>query len=86
MSTWPERLRLEARPAPSRMMQWVSPLIAAVLTVVAGFAMFLALGKDPLVAFHAFFVAPLSSVIPESVTSSVALPDASATSNGMSPA
>ena len=62
MSTWFERLRLEARPAPSRTMQWVSPLIAAVLTVVAGFAMFLALGKDPLVAFHAFFVAPLSSV------------------------
>lgn len=62
MSMWPERLRLEARPAPSRMMQWVSPLIAAVLTVVAGFAMFLALGKDPLAAFHAFFVAPLASV------------------------
>jgi simple sugar transport system permease protein len=42
-------------------MRWLSPLIAAALTLVAGFALFLALGQNPVVAFHAFFVAPLST-------------------------
>jgi simple sugar transport system permease protein len=42
-------------------MRWLSPLIAAGLTLVAGFFLFLGLGQDPLAAFHAFFIAPLSS-------------------------
>ncbi len=42
-------------------MRWLSPLIAAGLTLVAGFFLFLALGQDPLAAFHAFFIAPLDS-------------------------
>jgi simple sugar transport system permease protein len=42
-------------------MRWMSPVVAAGLTLVAGFFLFLALGQDPLAAFHAFFVAPLAS-------------------------
>jgi simple sugar transport system permease protein len=42
-------------------MRWLSPLIAAGLTVLAGFIIFSAMGRNPLAAFHAFFVAPLSS-------------------------
>ena len=56
------RLRLEARAAPSRAMRYLSPLVAAALTVVAGFIVFSALGRDPLAAFHAFFVQPVSSL------------------------
>jgi len=55
------RLKLEARPAPSRAMRYLSPLLAAVLTVVVGFVVFSALGQNPLAAFRAFFVQPLSS-------------------------
>lgn len=40
-------------------MRWLSPVFAAVLTIVAGFALFVALGKDPLQAFYTFFVHPI---------------------------
>ena len=53
------RLELEARPEPSRLMGWLSPLLAAALTVVAGFALFAALGKNPVEAFYTFFVYPI---------------------------
>lgn len=55
-------LRLEPRAVPSRSMRYASPLIAAALTLLTGFTLFAALGKDPLAAFYAFFVAPVSSV------------------------
>lgn len=42
-------------------MRWLSPLIAAALMLITGFFVFVALGRDPLVAFHAFFIAPLST-------------------------
>jgi simple sugar transport system permease protein len=42
-------------------MRWLSPLIAAGLTLAVGFVLFLALGQRPLAAFYAFFVAPLST-------------------------
>lgn len=54
--------RLEPRPRPSRSMGWLSPLLAAALTIVAGFVLFPLLGKDPLVAFHTFFVEPVSDL------------------------
>jgi len=54
-------VRLEARPAPSRVAALTSPLIAALATLVVGFVLFTALGKDPFAAFHAFFVKPLDS-------------------------
>src|SRR5437868_5370032 len=53
------RLKLEARAEPSRLMAYVSPLLAAVLTVVAGFILFSALGKNPLQAFYTFFIYPV---------------------------
>ncbi len=55
------RLRLEARPEPSRAAAWLSPLIAVVATLFVGFALFTALGKDPWQGFYVFFVKPVES-------------------------
>jgi general nucleoside transport system permease protein len=54
-------LKLEARPEPSRLAGWLSPLLAAAATVVVGFILFTVLGKNPWLAFHAFFVKPLTT-------------------------
>lgn len=51
----------EARPEPSRVMEWVSPLLAAVATLAAGFALFSLLGKNPVDAFFVFFVEPVAT-------------------------
>jgi ABC-type uncharacterized transport system permease subunit len=56
------QLRLEPRPSTSRCMQYISPLIAAGLTVLAGLILFGALGTDPLNALYMFFIKPLTSV------------------------
>jgi ABC-type uncharacterized transport system permease subunit len=53
------RLKLEARAEPSRLMGWLSPVLAALLTIIAGFVLFSVLGKDPLQAFYTFFVHPI---------------------------
>ncbi len=53
------RLKLEARPEPSRRMGYLSPVLAAVLTIVAGFVLFSALGRNPWQAFYTFFVYPI---------------------------
>jgi len=55
------RLRLTPRPEPSRVMLAASPLFAALLTLGAGFLLFLALGQRPGAALRTFFVAPVSS-------------------------
>ena len=55
------RLRLEPRPEPSHVAGVVSPLIAAFATLLIGFVLFTALGKDPFAAFHAFFIKPVDS-------------------------
>jgi simple sugar transport system permease protein len=55
------KLRLEARPAPSRTAVVAAPLLAALLTLCVGFVVFGALGKNPLVAFDAFFIAPVAT-------------------------
>ena len=39
--------RLEARPAPSRVWVWASPVLALALTTLLGMLLFAALGKDP---------------------------------------
>src|SRR5256885_7793577 len=54
-------LKLEVRPAPSRLMSVASPVLALGLTVVVGVVLFLLLGKDPLRGLHVFFIEPLSS-------------------------
>jgi simple sugar transport system permease protein len=56
------QLRLEPRALQSRAMRYASPLIAAALTLVMGFILFAALGKNPPAAFYAFFIAPFTSV------------------------
>ena len=54
-------LRLEARPQPSRVWGIASPLLALVLTVVIGVALFAALGKDPVRGLQVFFWEPIKS-------------------------
>ena len=53
-------LRLETRPAPSRAMSLLSPLLALLLTALLAAAMFVALGKDPVRGLAVFFVEPLA--------------------------
>ncbi len=55
------RVAFERRPEPSRIAVFVSPLIAALATLIVGFVLFTALGKDPLAAFHAFFMKPIDN-------------------------
>ena len=52
-------LRLEVRPAPSRLMSMASPVLALAVTVLAGIALFALLGKDPSRGLAMFFVEPL---------------------------
>lgn len=55
-------LRLEARTEPSRLMQWCSPLLAAVLTLAAGLVIFWLLDKDPLEGLRYFLLNPLKDL------------------------
>ena len=55
------RIALVPRPEPSRLAGALSPLVAVVATLLIGFALFTALGKDPWQAFHVFFVKPVDS-------------------------
>jgi len=54
--------RLEARAERSRLMAWLSPVIAAAAIFVVGFALFSGLGKNPFAAFYVFFVKPVDSL------------------------
>ncbi|MEP6998560.1 MAG: ABC transporter permease, partial [Betaproteobacteria bacterium] len=54
-------IALEARPEPSRLMAWTSPLLAAAATFVAGFILFSLLGKNPFDAFFLFFIEPVAT-------------------------
>ena len=54
-------IRLEPRAEASRAMVYQSPLIAVVLTLLAGMIMFRILGVDPFQAVYAFFVEPIST-------------------------
>lgn len=54
--------KIEARAEPSRTMKYMSPLIAAVLMLMTGIIIFMALGKNPVEAFHAFFVEPINDL------------------------
>ena len=52
-------IALEKRPQPSRAWAWATPLLAVVLTLIAGGLMFAALGKDPFAAIRTIFYDPL---------------------------
>src|SRR5205085_6799837 len=58
---WRAMPKLEARPQPSRLLAFTTPLLALAITVVIGVALFLLLGKDPLRGLQVFFVEPLKS-------------------------
>ncbi|MEY4765435.1 MAG: hypothetical protein RI907_2108 [Pseudomonadota bacterium] len=53
--------KLEPRAAPSKVLTLASPLIALLVTVVVGVALFVALGKDPVAGLRMFFIEPLKS-------------------------
>lgn len=53
---------LERRAEPSRVMPYLSPLIAAMAMAITGFILFSALGKEPLTAFRVFFIEPVSTL------------------------
>ncbi len=52
-------IRLEKRPTPSRFWVVATPLLAVVLTMIAGGIMFAALGKNPVEAIRIIFWDPL---------------------------
>lgn len=54
-------LRLEARAHPSMAALLLSPLLAIVLTLLAGMALFAALGFDPLQTMAAYFIKPVDN-------------------------
>ena len=53
--------RLEIRPRPSAFWSYASPILALLLTVAIGVALFVALGKDPLKGLQVFFWEPIKS-------------------------
>ena len=55
------RLFFEARPQPSRLAVWLAPVIATAATMVIGLVVFEAFGKNPMAAFHAFFIQPVAT-------------------------
>src|SRR6056297_2554088 len=55
----PMRLRVEKRPQPSRRWMYLSPLLAVLVTMLAGGALFAALGKNPVEAIATIFWEPL---------------------------
>jgi simple sugar transport system permease protein len=52
-------IRLEARPQPSPVMAYATPVLAVVLTMIFGGMLFAVLGKDPLQAITTIFWQPL---------------------------
>lgn len=54
-------LKLEARPEASALWSYLSPVLALLLTVIIGVALFAALGKDPVSGLRVFFWEPIRS-------------------------
>ena len=55
-------MRIEARAEPSRLMAWLSPVLALAITVLVGVALFVLLGKDPVKGLLVFFHEPVRNV------------------------
>ena len=53
-------LRLEPRPEPSKLMRYLSPLLAVALMVACGLVLFKLLGKNPAEGFKVFFLQPMA--------------------------
>jgi general nucleoside transport system permease protein len=56
------KIKLEARGQDSRLISYLSPLLAGGLTLLAGSILFVVLGKDPLETLYTFFILPISDV------------------------
>jgi ABC-type uncharacterized transport system permease subunit len=54
-------MKLEIRPQPSSFWSYASPLLALLITVLIGVALFIALGKDPVKGLQVFFWEPIKS-------------------------
>ncbi len=52
-------IRLEKRPMPSRTLPMITPVIAVIITMIAGGALFAVLGKDPIEAIRTIFWDPV---------------------------
>lgn len=52
-------IKIEARPAPSQRMRYLSPLIAVALTLITGVIFSAIMSLSPLDTFHAFFISPI---------------------------
>jgi simple sugar transport system permease protein len=55
-------LRLEPRAEASHLMSYLSPLLAAALTLIAGMAIFSSLGKDPVEGLRLFLINPVKDL------------------------
>lgn len=53
--------RLVKRQTPSQTMVYLSPVLALLLSLLAGVFLFLIMGVSPLAALHAFFIEPIST-------------------------
>ena len=51
-------LRLELRKEPSKVMVWLTPILAVVMTMLAGMLLFRQLGYDPIETIRLIFVQP----------------------------
>lgn len=56
------RIILERRADPSKAMQFASPILAIVLSVIAFFVIFVVSGIDPLKALEVYFIEPLTAM------------------------
>jgi ABC-type uncharacterized transport system permease subunit len=56
------KIKLEARGQDSRLISYLSPLLAGLLTLIAGAILFAALGQSPLETLYTFFIMPISDL------------------------
>ncbi|MCC6197644.1 MAG: ABC transporter permease [Burkholderiales bacterium] len=55
-------IRFEARPEPSRLAGWLSPVVATVAVLAIGFVLFSAMGRNPWLALYTFFIEPVDTL------------------------
>ncbi|WP_020408018.1 ABC transporter permease [Hahella ganghwensis] len=55
-------LRLEKRPSDSRLMAYMSPVMAIILTLISGALLFAFLGQSPTHSLYTFFISPLTDL------------------------
>ena len=54
-------IRLVPRDVPARHLTYLTPILAVLLTIVAGFILFALMGYDPIETLYHFFIAPIST-------------------------